>query len=163
MNIRGTLSHTMSYPHNLLLIAGLGIAFAATINASAQASQIQRNHAPVVIGQSVPENVGEPVTATSNPVAVSLAQHLQKMGAKMYGAYWCPHCHDQKQLFGKEAIQYIQYIECDPSGKAPQPALCKAKQVEGFPTWEINGKLYPGQMSLQELAKLSGYPGDRKF
>ena len=40
----------------------------------------------------------------------------------------------------------------------PKPAeLCKEKGVKGFPTWEINGKMYPGEKSLADLAKLSNF------
>src|SRR3989344_3569664 len=28
------------------------------------------------------------------------AQCLTDNGAKMFGAYWCPHCSDQKKMFG---------------------------------------------------------------
>ncbi len=35
--------------------------------------------------------------------------------------------------------------------------LCKEKGVKGFPTWEINGKMYPGEKSLSDLAKLSNF------
>lgn len=86
----------------------------------------------------------------------SLAQHLQQTGAKMYGAYWCPHCADQKALF-KSAVTVVPYVECDPKGEKPQPDLCQAKQIEGYPTWEIAGQFYPGTRSLLELAALSGY------
>ena len=86
----------------------------------------------------------------------SLAQHLQQTGAKMYGAYWCPHCADQKALFGS-AVAAVPYVECDPNGEKPQPELCQAKQIEGYPTWEIEGRFYPGTRSLLELAALSSY------
>ena len=85
-----------------------------------------------------------------------LAEHLQRTGAKMYGAYWCPHCADQKALFGA-AVKNLPYVECDPKGENPQPDLCQAKQIEGYPTWEIAGRLYPGTRSLLELATLSSY------
>jgi len=29
--------------------------------------------------------------------------------------------------------------------------------VPGFPTWEINGELFPGEKSLEDLAKISGF------
>ena len=29
----------------------------------------------------------------------------------MYGLYWCPHCIEQKQMFG-EAFHYVPYVEC---------------------------------------------------
>ncbi|MBW4486580.1 MAG: hypothetical protein KME12_02200 [Trichocoleus desertorum ATA4-8-CV12] len=100
----------------------------------------------------------------ANPLALpetiafeqSLAQHLQQTGAKMYGAYWCPHCADQKALF-ESAVTAVPYVECDPKGEKPQPDLCQAKQIEGYPTWEIEGYFYPGTRSLLELAALSGY------
>lgn len=92
----------------------------------------------------------------------ALAHHLSKIGAKMYGAYWCPHCQHQKTLFGA-AIGRIHYIECDPQGDNAQPQLCQAAKIQGYPTWEINGKLYPGTQSLDTLAKVSGYRGSRRF
>jgi hypothetical protein len=34
--------------------------------------------------------------------------------------------------------------------------LCRAKEVPGYPTWEINGELYPGEKTLDELEQISG-------
>lgn len=34
----------------------------------------------------------------------------------MYGAFWCSHCYDQKQMFGKEAMAEFPYVECYPEG-----------------------------------------------
>ncbi|NEP01723.1 MAG: hypothetical protein F6K58_24320 [Symploca sp. SIO2E9] len=92
----------------------------------------------------------------------ALAVHLQEIGAKMYGAYWCPYCKKQKQVFGK-AFEEINYIECDPKGENPQPQLCRSAGIAGFPTWEIKDKLHPGLHSLEELADLSDYQGNRDF
>lgn len=100
------------------------------------------------------------LAAQSNSFAGRLAQHLTATNAKMYGAYWCPHCLDQKKKFG-EAQKLIPYIECDPKGENPQTELCKQKGIKGFPTWEINGKLLSGERSLEELANASGYTGAR--
>ncbi len=44
------------------------------------------------------------ITTTSGAAEMVLAQHLKQTEAKFYGAFWCPHCHDQKQLFGQEAV-----------------------------------------------------------
>ncbi len=84
-----------------------------------------------------------------------LAQHLTEVGAVMYGAYWCPHCADQKKSFG-DAFKYVQYVECDPGGLKAQPALCQSKGIAGYPTWEINGAFYEGNIPLETLARLSG-------
>ncbi|MBD2550340.1 vitamin K epoxide reductase family protein [Microcystis elabens FACHB-917] len=100
-----------------------------------------------------------PVTSASTPASIALADHLSATGAVMYSAYWCPHCHDQKQLFGKEATEKLTIVECAPDGRNNQAALCASKNIQGFPTWEIKGKLDSGQKSLAQLAALSGYEG----
>jgi uncharacterized membrane protein len=98
-----------------------------------------------------------PVTTISTPEALALADHLSAQGAVMYSAYWCPHCHDQKQMFGKEATARLKLIECAPDGRDSQAELCKSKGIEGFPSWEINGKLEAGAKPLDRLAELSGF------
>lgn len=103
------------------------------------------------------------VTSTSGPSEIALAQHLTQVGAKMYGAYWCPHCQDQKNLFGREAAAEMPYVECDPGGANSQTGICQSKGIKGYPTWEINGQTYSGTQSLQQLADYSGYQGSRDF
>jgi uncharacterized membrane protein/glutaredoxin len=103
------------------------------------------------------------ITTTSGPAEIALAQYLTSIGAKMYGAYWCPHCHDQKQLFGQQAFAAVTYVECAPDGQNSQTALCQENKVEGYPTWEIKGQMLSGTKTLQELADLSGYQGSRDF
>ncbi|WP_216922789.1 vitamin K epoxide reductase family protein [Synechococcus sp. CCAP 1479/9] len=100
-----------------------------------------------------------PVTSASTPATIALADHLTDTGAVMYSAYWCPHCHDQKQLFGKEATAKLKIVECAPDGRNSQAALCASKNIQGFPTWEIKGQLDSGQKTLAQLAALSGYKG----
>lgn len=107
--------------------------------------------------------VGPPVNNTSGQAEIALARHLTQVGAKEYGAYWCPHCHEQKELFGKEAFVLLDYVECDPRGKNARPNLCQTAKIEGYPTWEIDGKLYAGVQSLSKLADLTGYQGPRNF
>jgi uncharacterized membrane protein/glutaredoxin len=107
---------------------------------------------------------GPPITTTSGPAEIALANHLKDIGATMYGAWWCPHCHDQKVFFGAEAAELIPYVECAEDGKNAQPNLCRAEpQVTGFPTWQINGEFYPGAQPLERLAELSGYTGPMDF
>lgn len=124
------------------------------------------------VAESPGASVGLPIVNSSGNAEIELAKHLKQVGAKMYGAYWCPHCHDQKELFGKEAFEIYPYVECAPDGKNSQTALCEKIATEsqkqtgqpfGFPTWEINGKFYPGTQSLTELARLSGYKGPQNF
>ncbi len=89
--------------------------------------------------------------------AGGLARHLTATGAKFYGAYWCPHCADQKALFGS-AASLLPYIECDQRSPVAQTAVCLERQIRAFPTWEIAGQRIEGVLSLENLARLSGYP-----
>ncbi|MBI2486807.1 MAG: vitamin K epoxide reductase family protein [Deltaproteobacteria bacterium] len=97
---------------------------------------------------------------SDNTFQVGLAKHLGEMRATMYGSFQCPHCTTQKLLFGKKAFKYINYVECHPRGENANTALCYAKDVHSYPTWEINGQFYIGAKSLQELARISGYKPD---
>jgi len=103
------------------------------------------------------------VIAISTPEKIKLAEHLTKEGAVMYNAYWCPHCHDQKEMFGKEAAQKLNLVECAEDGFNNKRELCEAKGITGFPTWEINGSIDSGVKSLKELAELSNYKNTKDF
>jgi hypothetical protein len=87
--------------------------------------------------------------------AESLAKCLSDKGAKMFGAYWCGHCQNQKLAFG-ESFKYIDYTECDPKGENANPSACSSAGIKGYPTWQINGVLYSGEKTFEELKLLSG-------
>ncbi|HAC64451.1 MAG TPA: hypothetical protein DCF68_13155 [Cyanothece sp. UBA12306] len=106
---------------------------------------------------------GWEITTTSGEAEIALAKHLTAIGAKKYGAFWCPHCYEQKQLFGKEAFKEINYIECDPSGKNPQPQVCLDAGVQSYPTWEVKGQVLRGTQLPRKLAEISGYEGTTDF
>lgn len=96
----------------------------------------------------------------SSPFALSLAKHLRSVGAKMYGAFWCSHCQEQKQMFGHEAAKLLDYVECFPEGffkGTKMEKACLDVGIEGFPTWVINGEVLSGEKDFTELAKLSGF------
>lgn len=109
--------------------------------------------------------IGWEIKSTSGAAEVELATHLTQQGAKMYSAYWCPHCFEQKQLFGKQAWDRVTNVECAADAKKnPQPELCAKAGIKGFPTWEINGKLSDGGVKkLAKLAELTGYKGSAGF
>ena len=52
----------------------------------------------------------------SSAQAVTLARKLKDAGAKMYGAFWCSHCQEQKAEFGAQAQKDLPYVECYPQG-----------------------------------------------
>jgi glutaredoxin len=92
-----------------------------------------------------------------DPWVRSLAEHLTKNNAKFYGASWCPHCNEQKNLFGS-SVKRIPYVECSPGGpRAPQAQDCKDKNIQSYPTWIINGQRLTGVQSLDALAQLSNF------
>jgi uncharacterized membrane protein len=108
--------------------------------------------------------IGWEIKSTSTAAEIELAKHLTQKGAKMYSAYWCPHCYEQKQLFGKEAWAQVTNVECAADAKKnPQPAACTQAGIKGFPTWSIDGKLDPGAKKLAKLAELAGYKGNTAF
>jgi glutaredoxin len=124
------------------------------------------------IGEAIPIPVettrpqppkGWEVNTTSGDAEIALAEHLTKAEIKMYGAFWCPHCHEQKLLFGKEALEKLEYIECAEGGENAQPLVCRANGIEGYPAWQIDGEIQGGVQSLQRLASLSGYEGNTNF
>ncbi|MGA7935122.1 MAG: hypothetical protein WCA35_16360 [Kovacikia sp.] len=135
-----------------LAIALLAIVAGCSSNAISQTSQ-EKNLAPQT---SSSDSVSSP--------EIALALHLKKNGAKMYGTHWCSVCNWQRKQFGEEAFSQITYVECDPGGANPQPDLCRQANIHAYPTWEVNGRLYPpGGYPLQELAQLSGYQGASHF
>ena len=120
-------------------------------------------YAPINNPKASQNDNGYAITTISSPANIELAKHLSAVDAKMYGAFWCGHCHEQKELFGQEAVEEINYIECDANGKNPQPDLCRAAGITGYPTWSVNGQVYTGSQSLENLAQASGYTGPKDF
>jgi uncharacterized membrane protein/glutaredoxin len=86
----------------------------------------------------------------------ALARHLREQGAVMYGAYWCPHCTEQKALFG-DAAKDIPYVECAKDAVNGRPDLCEQAGVKSFPTWIMGTERREGVQSLSALATLSKF------
>lgn len=86
------------------------------------------------------------------------AQCLSDEGLIMYGAFWCPHCQDQKDMFG-DAFDAVNYVECDPKGENPDPQACLEAGVEVYPTWEhSDGRTWTGVQTFDKLSEVSGCP-----
>ena len=109
------------------------------------------------------ENVSPIITTSSSPQKIEFAKFLKENNIIMYSAYWCPHCHDQKQLFGREAVKELAVVECAEDGKNNDYELCQSKGISGFPSWEINGEIISGTRDLNELAIKTGYQGNSNF
>lgn len=81
----------------------------------------------------------------------AFAKCLRSKNVTMYGASWCSHCANQKEVFGK-SFTYVPYVECP-----ADPKTCIAKGVELYPTWIFpDGHALTGEQTLQKLSAESG-------
>jgi len=94
------------------------------------------------------------------PRLKALAMHLEKAGARFYGAYWCPHCQEQKALFGA-SVKRLPYVECSPDGRSGPVALaCLENDISDYPTWIIDGRNHAGVLQPSELERLTRFSFD---
>ncbi len=99
------------------------------------------------------------IAACNNKSSANLddfAKCLTANGTSFYGAYWCPHCQRNKEMFGT-SIKYIDYIECAIQGSNEENPVCTIENIKGYPTWkfEDNSK-HEGEITLQQLATKTG-------
>ncbi len=93
----------------------------------------------------------EPEPQEVNPALQSLAECLTESGAKLYGAYWCPHCIEQKEIFGasKDSLPYVECTE--------EQETCTNAGITGYPTWIFaDGTAATGAQTPETLANLAG-------
>jgi len=86
----------------------------------------------------------------------AFAECLKDKDAVFYGAFWCPHCQNQKALFGKSA-KFLPYVECSSPDGRSQLKICQDKKIDGYPTWIFaDGERKSGEIALEELAEKTG-------
>ena len=84
------------------------------------------------------------------------ASCLSTKGVKFYGAFWCPHCQNQKALFGSSA-KLLPYIECSTPDRQGQLKVCMDNNIKSYPTWEfLDGSRLTGEVPLQTLSQKTG-------
>ena len=84
------------------------------------------------------------------------AQCLAAKQTKMYGAFWCPHCADQKALFAS-SFQFVPYVECGIPGSRKENETCLEAGIKRFPTWEFQGgERREEVMGLEALSEKTG-------
>ncbi|XP_010531129.1 PREDICTED: thiol-disulfide oxidoreductase LTO1 [Tarenaya hassleriana] len=145
-------------------VVGLQVCLAIIVVASLSASYSTAQPIPTSSDNIELPYFSTEITAPSSPFALALAKHLNSIGAKMYGAFWCSHCLEQKQMFGREAAKLLNYVECFPDGYKKGTKIitaCSDAGIEGFPTWLINGQVISGEVELTELADISGFSLDQ--
>jgi hypothetical protein len=86
----------------------------------------------------------------------AFAKCLTAKQAKMYGAFWCPHCEDQKEKFGS-SFQYAPYVECGIKGSQGIEPVCTQAGIKRFPTWVFaDGTRVEGAHELEFLGEQTG-------
>jgi len=95
--------------------------------------------------------------SASQPGALDeFAQCLVDEGATFFGAFWCPHCADQKKMFGN-SVDLLPYKECSTPDGQGQTAECNDAGITGYPTWEFaDGERLNGVVELETLAEKTG-------
>ena len=144
-----------------MIYRGITITFIVLLGGLIWSNQVDPSKASKIINPT--EKTSPLITTKSSKQKINFAKFLNENEIIMYSAYWCPHCHDQKQLFGKKATEELNIIECAKDGIDNQYELCEKKGIEGFPSWEINNKIYSGTRDLEDLANMTDYKGDTNF
>ena len=88
----------------------------------------------------------------SNPVVDdNFAKCLTEKGAELYGSKDCPHCQDQKAIFG-DSIKFVNYIECSINQQK-----CAEEEIKYLPTWKFeDGTVTTGVKYFDYLSDKTG-------
>ena len=110
-----------------------------------------------VAAQPWNQPIPQPATE-STPQTIELANQLNTVGAKFFGAHWCPACKEQMKLFGKHAGGRLNYVECGLPDKYPkQVSQCRDAGIQSIPTWTRPGSTrLEGVQSINTLERWSG-------
>ena len=110
-----------------------------------------------VSAQTWNQPIPEPATE-STPETIQLADQLNTVGAKFFGAHWCPACKEQMKLFGKQAGRRLNYVECGlPETYPEQVNQCRDAGIQSIPTWTRPGSSrLEGVQSINTLERWSG-------
>lgn len=102
------------------------------------------------------DGLGRPpkIASHSTSRALDVATALKARGGRFYGAFWCSHCANQKETLGVEAMAIVPYLECDEQGFNTKRSECQAAGIRGYPTWQLDGQLFPGEKDLGELEEM---------
>ncbi len=93
-------------------------------------------------------------SCATNSTYPTLTACLQEKQIVMFGASWCPHCADQKTLFGR-SVKDMPYFECSKGGT--QVEECNARGITSYPTWQFQEATLK---ALPEEAITSLYDGE---
>ncbi|MEB3316545.1 MAG: hypothetical protein VKO39_00155 [Cyanobacteriota bacterium] len=139
-----------------LVVLGLGILapFLWGMDASTLAAPTAATSAPGAAPGADTPTLG-PALRPSTAEQLALVEHLRRQGALFYGAWWCPACFKQKDLFGQQAGNNLPYVECEKTDE--QRRRCETVGISAYPTWVLGSRRLEGVQSLEALGQWSGY------
>lgn len=88
----------------------------------------------------------------------AFAKCLSDKKVVMYGAYWCPHCAEQKEQFGA-SFKFVPYVECGVQGNLrAEQQVCKDADIKHFPTWQFPpmGERVERVLPMEDLSERTG-------
>lgn len=132
---------------SLLLLGGLPTLLGCVVASTtpAHGGQIESSTTPT-LGEAL---------APSDRSQIELTEHLRRVGALFYGAWWCPACFRQKSLFGQQAGNQLPYVECDKTKEGRE--RCQEADIKAYPTWVLGTKRVEGVQTIEALKRWSGF------
>jgi hypothetical protein len=108
----------------------------------------------VTLGMVVDASAYFLIGASGKPGGLdAFAQCLREQRVRFYGAFWCPHCQQQKAMFGVSQ-RWLPYVECSTPDGRNQTAFCHNNGIQQYPTWEFpDGSRETRELSLSYLAE----------
>ncbi len=100
------------------------------------------------------------LTSKTDPVEINkrdIVQCIKENGSKFYGAFWCPHCAEQKEVLGRRKNNY-NYIECSTPDSKDTTQICKDENIRNYPTWKFENdpRVCRGVTPVRVLANITG-------
>ena len=135
----------------------MGINVLASLAVAASGSGLK------VAAQPWNQPIPEPATE-STAQTIKLAEQLNAVGARFFGAHWCPACKEQMKLFGKQAGRNLNYVECGLPDKYPEKvSQCRDENIRSIPTWTRPGSpRLEGVQSINTLERWSGLKPEQR-
>ncbi len=105
------------------------------------------------LGDENSQKIIDSINFIPNPKMASFAECVANSGAKLYGAFWCPHCISQRLALGV-AQNKLPYVECSNSDATAQTEACVSKKIDRYPTWIFaDGSKVDEEISLDQISE----------
>jgi len=147
-----------------LLVWGMGSAGALAAPAGSPSTAAMTSATTTTTTAAATAAAGQEATTTptlgpamhpSTVEQLALVEHLRRQGVLFYGAWWCPACFKQKNLFGQQAGNKLPYVECEKTEEQRQ--RCEKDGISAYPTWVHGDQRLEGVQNLERLGQWSGF------